>query len=175
MASEPSAAPAAEVPDAADGPEQHFDPRNVALGRLLGGIWTGALALGLFLASLIFVAAQAPGWVVLLVLGAGTSFLVLLGSAAYRYPAAEHRHARWRLTRRGFEYKHGVVWRTVTDVPVTRIQHIDVSQGPLQKRFGLATLTIHTAGTSAAEISAAGLAEGTAAAIRDALVRAHHG
>jgi membrane protein YdbS with pleckstrin-like domain len=168
-------APSAPADDIADGRERHLDPRNVALGRLLGGIWVAALTAGLCLSVLIVIAAGLAGWIVLLVVAGGTLLIAAIGLASYFYPAAEHRHARWRLTGRGFEHRHGVVWRTVTNVPLTRIQHTDVSQGPLQKRFGLATLTLHTAGTAAAELTVAGLSEGAAAAIRDYLVRAHHG
>jgi len=36
-------------------------------------------------------------------------------------------------------------------IPLTRVQHVTVSQGPLQKQFGLATLKVFTAGGLQAE------------------------
>jgi len=55
-------------------------------------------------------------------------------------------------------------------VPRSRIQHTDVSQGPLQRPFGLATLTVHTAGTQFAAVPLSGLAKEVAEAIRDQLI-----
>jgi len=66
----------------------------------------------------------------------------------------------------------GVLWHSDTIVPFSRVQHIDVSQGPLERLFGIATLTLHTAGTHNASVALPGLAEETARAMREA-IRAH--
>ena len=66
--------------------------------------------------------------------------------------------------------RRGVVWRSEISVPRSRVQHTDVSQGPLQRRFGLATLILHTAGTHHASVSLAGLPHAAALAIRDYLI-----
>ena len=55
-------------------------------------------------------------------------------------------------------------------MPRSRIQHTDVSQGPYQRRFGLATLVVYTAGTEHASIAIEGLRHETALAFRDALL-----
>ena len=67
----------------------------------------------------------------------------------YRWPAISYRFASYRLDASGFEIRRGVYWRTITNVPRSRVQHTDVSQGPLERRFGLGTLVIYTAGTHA--------------------------
>jgi membrane protein YdbS with pleckstrin-like domain len=41
----------------------------------------------------------------------------------------------------------GVWWRSEIMVPISRLQHIDVDQGPLDRRWSMARLTLHTAGT----------------------------
>ncbi len=41
----------------------------------------------------------------------------------------------------------GVWWRAEIMVPISRLQHIDVNQGPLDRRWSMARLTLHTAGT----------------------------
>ena len=58
----------------------------------------------------------------------------------------------------------------VTNVPRSRVQHTDVSQGPLERRYGVGTLVIHTAGTDDAVVTQRGLTHGTALAIRDHLL-----
>ena len=66
----------------------------------------------------------------------------------------------------------GVMFHSDTVVPFGRIQHIDVNQGPLQRFYGLATLTVHTAGTHNASVHLPGLANDDAAAMRET-IRAH--
>ena len=62
------------------------------------------------------------------------------------------------------------MWRAVTNVPRSRVQHTDVSQGPLERSHGLGTLVIHTAGTEHAVVGLSGLDYGTALALRDHLL-----
>jgi membrane protein YdbS with pleckstrin-like domain len=66
----------------------------------------------------------------------------------------------------------GLWFHSDTVVPFGRVQHIDLHQRPLERAFGLATLTVHTAGTHNASVSLPGLAEADAAAMREA-IRAH--
>ena len=40
---------------------------------------------------------------------------------------------------------HGVLVRSVTAIPMGRIQHVDTRQGPLEQWFGLARVHIYTA------------------------------
>jgi uncharacterized protein len=68
----------------------------------------------------------------------------------------------------------GVLLRRDTVVPFGRVQHLDVEQGPLERRRGLATLVLHTAGTHNASVSLPGLAQADALAMREA-IRAHIG
>lgn len=59
-----------------------------------------------------------------------------------------------------------------TIVPLVRVQHIDVTRGPLDKLFGTASLVVHTAGTHNSIVTLPGLAPDRAAAIRDE-IRTH--
>lgn len=79
---------------------------------------------------------------------------------------------RWRAWgyREGGEeldIRHGRLIRTRTVVPFARVQHIDVSEGPVERAFGLATLVLHTAGTRSASVSLPGLPRAEAEAMRD--------
>ena len=55
-------------------------------------------------------------------------------------------------------------------MPRSRVQHTDVSRGPIERGFDLATLIVHTAGTENASISLGGLKAASAYAIRDYLI-----
>ena len=61
----------------------------------------------------------------------------------------------------------GVWTRIETIVPLARVQHVDVSQGPIERTFGVCRLVLHTAGTMHSRVLLPGLARATAEALRD--------
>jgi membrane protein YdbS with pleckstrin-like domain len=97
---------------------------------------------------------------------AGISLIAWWG---WRYQHLEHARTSFVISPAGCEIRRGVVWRRIITVPLSRIQHSDVTQGPLQRAYGLATLTLYTAGTEHAKIDLHGLAFETAMAIRQYL------
>ncbi len=60
----------------------------------------------------------------------------------------------------------GIFWRKETIQPIVRIQHVEQTQGPLEKRFGLYTLKLFSAGTGHVTFQIPGLAARTAARIK---------
>lgn len=158
-------------PPIADGIARPLDPRVIPLNRLVGSIATGTISLGL-LVGLVILLLTVPlaGW--------ARGLLVLLWAVAtlalawfsYRWPEVEHRYVRYKVDQRGIEICNGVVWRSVINVPRSRVQHTDVSQGPLERRYGLGTLMIYTAGTDYAKVDLNGLDHATALHIRDHLL-----
>ena len=83
--------------------------------------------------------------------------IALLAWQLYRWPADRLSPRVVPRRREGFEILRGVYWRTLTNVPRSRVQHTDVSQGPLERRFGLGTLVIYTAGTQHSQVTLPGL------------------
>lgn len=63
----------------------------------------------------------------------------------------------------------GWLFHTDTIVPFVRVQHIDVTRGPVDKMFGTATLVVHTAGTHNSVVTLPGLSPERAAEIREAI------
>ncbi|SFL55279.1 hypothetical protein SAMN04487943_102182 [Gracilibacillus orientalis] len=76
------------------------------------------------------------------------------------------RWKRWRyqIYDQEIYIQHGIIIVTRTVVPMIRVQHVDTQQGPILKKYGLATLQISTAATTH-EIPA--LLEEEAADLRD--------
>ncbi len=62
----------------------------------------------------------------------------------------------------------GVLRRQLVVVPYGRMQFVDVSAGPLDRKFGLATVQLHTA-AAATDASIPGLVPEEAARLRDRL------
>lgn len=150
---------------------QLLSSQYIAFERRTGYI--GALVLqGILMAASAPLAWLGRGfwWTIpLLVAGWIVAFLLLLGYS-YFWPPIAFRHARWRLSESGMEIRRGVLWRHWISIPTARVQHVDVSQGPIQRMFDLATLTIHTAGTSNATVELDGLEYSRATEVRDRLI-----
>jgi membrane protein YdbS with pleckstrin-like domain len=87
-------------------------------------------------------------------------------------PERTWRRLKYRLTDRLLQVLRGWLFHVDTIVPLVRVQHIDVTRGPLDKMFGTATLVVHTAGTHNSIVSLPGLSPDRAAEIRDT-IRAH--
>jgi len=66
----------------------------------------------------------------------------------------------------------GVLFHADTIVPFSRVQHIDVEQGPIERANGIARLILHTAGTHNSSVTLPGLAYEQAVAMREA-IRSH--
>lgn len=65
----------------------------------------------------------------------------------------------------------GWMWHSDTLVPLTRVQHLDIARGPLDRLFGTASLVIHTAGTHNSTVTLPGLSPDRAAEMA-AVIRA---
>lgn len=63
-------------------------------------------------------------------------------------------------------FKSGVIWRSVTAVPFNRVQHVETSNTPLDRKFSLANLQIYTAGGSGGDLKISGLGADTAEQLR---------
>src|SRR5690606_7570665 len=78
-----------------------------------------------------------------------------------------YRRRSYALREKDLTYKKGWLFSATTTVPFNRIQHTEVSQGPLERRFELCTLNIYTAGGSTSDLSIPGLNEDEAQQLRD--------
>ncbi len=83
--------------------------------------------------------------------------------------AKRHRRTRWRLDDRGLAVRRGNWWQSETHVPISRVQHLDLKRGPLERSAGLSTLVVHTAGTRMAAVSVSGLDADDAERLRERL------
>lgn len=82
-----------------------------------------------------------------------------------------YRHTRWKFDAVGFTLRRGRLWQSEICVPASRVQHLDLKRGPLERHFRLATLVIHTAGTRDSAVSVSGLDDDDAERLRDDLAR----
>lgn len=105
------------------------------------------------------------GWLSLPALLAAV-FIVLL------VPRRQYRHWAYHMGRDRLQVVRGLLFHADTVVPFGRVQHIDVTQSPLERAWKLGSLTLHTAGTHNASVTLPGLTHDEALAMREA-IRAH--
>ena len=100
-----------------------------------------------------------------------TPAAVVLVAGLYLLASAGRRWRRWgyAFTGRELHVASGWLVHVHTIVPVSRVQHIDVVQGALQRLFRVSTLVLHTAGTDNSVVALPGVTRGTAEEIRDAI------
>jgi membrane protein YdbS with pleckstrin-like domain len=143
-----------------------LDPRFILLQRFLGWYWTAGVSLAVVVASVVALGPRRWYWSLLL----WAVVTPLLAIYSYRWPEVEFRHIAYRVDDDGIEIRSGVFWRAVSNVPRSRVQHTDVAQGPLERKYGLGKLIIYTAGTQHSRVVLPGLEHQTALSIRDHLL-----
>ncbi|MEV0257969.1 PH domain-containing protein [Streptomyces sp. NPDC050732] len=135
-------------------------PRGLLkLRRLLLVVWLVPLAaavgvlLGLF---------AGPAW---------AAFALLpLAVVAWGWPLLGRNWRSWRYAERADDLliSRGVLWREETVVPYGRMQLVEVTSGPVERRFGLASVQLHTA-AAATDARIPGLLPEEAERLRDRL------
>lgn len=138
------------------------DIRSVAVWR-----WRALFAALFFTvaASVVALSLGGGGWFVLATLVALAALTL-----CWTWPALYYRHLRYAVDDAGIAIESGVLWRSRVALPRMRIQHTDVSQGPLERHYGVGTLKLYTAGSRFTKIELPGLAHQEAEALRDALL-----
>jgi uncharacterized protein len=154
-AATPPAPPAAPV--VADGVRRSLDPQYVPFQRVIGWIATACISFCLLAGAAILWLTDLPPWANHLLLPAWLALSAGQGWLAYVWPAVEMRHTFYMLDDDGIEIRSGVWWRAVTSVPRSRVQHIDVTQGPIERSYDLGRLVIFTAGTDHSRVELPGL------------------
>lgn len=144
-------------------PAQHVDPATIGAWR-----WTGVIA-----ALVLAIGSAIPLVPIQPMVAVTASFAVaLLGlAAAWWWPPVRYRRLTYAIDEFGLVIQEGVLWRSQTVLPRVRIQHSDVSQGPLQRRYGIATLKLYTAGSRYTKVELPGLNHDDALALRDSLLK----
>jgi len=75
----------------------------------------------------------------------------------FAWPAVSVPRMAYAVRDKDILYKSGVFWQTVTAIPFNRIQHVEKSSTPLDRRFDIATLQLFTAGGAGGDLKIHGL------------------
>ena len=96
-------------------------------------------------------------------------FPILLISAHAVFIAPGRRWRAWgyAMDAEELQLRYGVWTKVHTVVPLDRVQHLDVAQGPIERLCGVCRLIVHTAGTQHSQVVLPGLSRETAEHMRD--------
>lgn len=121
----------------------------------------------IFLSSwiVIMIPVQLP-WLKTL-LGLVPAMVLLLGGLLTLLALKQISVRGYGLREHDIAYRSGLVWRKLTLLPYNRVQHVEVTSGPLQRRFGLASLKFFTAGGASVDLKMEGLEAADAERLRE--------
>lgn len=121
------------------------------LGRTIGLVVLIAIYLGI-----IFILPKLEiGWIDYIMKNHMTwvnsiSFIIigLTFISAYIEPFFEYKQWSYRITEEEIFFNEGIFFKNNVTIPIVRIQNINLSEGPINRRFNLADIEIGTAGGS---------------------------
>ncbi|PPU38298.1 PH domain-containing protein [Xanthomonas arboricola] len=87
------------------------------------------------------------------------------------FAVKRHRLTQWKLDQHGLALQRGHLWQSDTRIPISRVQHVDLRRGPIERATRLTTLVVHTAGSRLNAVALSGLDQGDAERLRDRLAR----
>ena len=134
-------------------------PGLLHMRRLLLVVWLGILTIASGVLLALF---AGPGW---------AAFALLpLALAAWGWVLLGRNWRSWRYAERADDLliSRGVLWHEETVVPYGRMQLVEVTSGPVGRRFGLAGVQLHTA-AAATDAVIPGLDPAEAERLRDRL------
>jgi membrane protein YdbS with pleckstrin-like domain len=155
--------PIANVP-----PAERLAPRVVPLW-MLGGLMSTALLGGGLFAAYLFVANRHEAY-------ASNAFVAwvvvtsLLLAFALVTPTLSWLRWRFAVSDELLVLSHGILFHEEKAIPVSRMQHVDLTRGPIERLFGLATLVVFTAGNEGSAFRVPGLPVARAQDIRDQIL-----
>lgn len=104
------------------------------------------------------------------VLAAVVTVIVVFAVCAAAFVVVGRNYDSWGYAERGADLlvTHGVMWRRLVVVPYGRMQLVDVTAGPIERKFGISTLRLHTA-SAGTDARIHGLTAAEATRLRDRL------
>ena len=98
-------------------------------------------------------------------------FITLLAIWIVMYFGISFHYMGYALREKDISFKSGLFWRSMTTVPFNRVQHCDLKQGILDRKFGLSRLTIYTAGGQSTDLLIPGLLPETAERLKNYILQ----
>ncbi|WP_440876971.1 PH domain-containing protein [Thalassotalea sp. PLHSN55] len=69
-----------------------------------------------------------------------------IGLAHYVYVALAYKKKAFALREQDISYRSGLIFQKIVTQPILRIQHVELKRGPIERKVGLASLQVFSAG-----------------------------
>lgn len=92
---------------------------------------------------------------------------LLLAALIFLSTGISFKYSGYALREQDILFRSGWFIRKTRVVMLNRIQHVSVQSGPIERKFGLASVSIYTAGASEADFTIKGITEQTAQNIKE--------
>ncbi|WP_335872366.1 PH domain-containing protein [Bacillus sp. 2205SS5-2] len=125
-------------------PNKRISEKALPVWRLYGFFHSLVVIILAIAATVLTIVFNWPVWIIAIAI-----LFSLIYSIVFIYVIPGIRWKRWRyeVREQEIELQHGVFIVKRTLIPMVRVQHVDTAQGPLLKKYNLATITISTAAT----------------------------
>jgi uncharacterized protein len=105
-----------------------------------------AIAWGLTLVGFVlYVIIDFPIWIVFIAFGISA---ISTYFSVFMLPKLRWKRWRYEVFEQEIYIQHGILVVSRTLIPMIRVQHVETQQGPILKKFGLASVSISTAATT---------------------------
>lgn len=140
------------LPQIIDVEMQPLHTRQRTIDYIYAALFWGVIIIA---ATIVFVLVSEPLWVLSLVV----VLITFLSAFSFWHVGAYFRTIRWALREHDLLFEKGFFWKSKIAVPFNRIQHAEVHQNPIQRRYDLASLKIYTAGGASSDVTIYGIKE----------------
>ncbi len=120
--------------------------------------------LGVALAAAIFILHLYQSWWFITI---GSSLYVLLALLVWIAQTLDFSFSGYALREKDVLYRSGWFIQKTRIVPLSRIQHVSVQSGPIERSFKLASVSMFTAGSGQADFTIRGIRDTTANQLKD--------
>ncbi|MEX1031293.1 MAG: PH domain-containing protein [Paenibacillaceae bacterium] len=123
-------------------PSQRLDDRILRVWSIVGMIHSALIcliAIGMTVLTIIF---DLPWYLSVIAIAFAVTYT---GFFVFLYPKLRWRRWRYDIHEHEIELMQGVIFLSRTIIPMVRIQHVDTTQGPILRQYGLASITFSTA------------------------------
>lgn len=127
------------------GPQRRISEKALTVWRISGLIKTGIGWLITATAVLLIHVFDWPVWISVTLISLGVIFTFL---NIFVFPLLRWKRWRYEVREKEIELDEGFFIRRRTLIPMIRVQHVDTVQGPLLKKYKLASVVVHTAATA---------------------------
>ena len=121
----------------------------------------------LFIAYLFYRFVSVQEWFTSTLFFIGLGVIILFSIFYIMLAKVFFKRKKYSINEKNVTYKSGVLFQSTVIVPFSRIQHIEIDEGPFERYLGLTALSIYTAGDSGKDLLIKGLKNEKAIEIKE--------